>query len=80
MITIVCLIIFFFLSSFSQVEPTTPVNVWHIVWAVVVPIIVGLYEVIVRIIPTVGNYSFIGKIIEILKWLSDFLNNKKKKL
>lgn len=64
---------------FAQTEPAAPVNLWHIVWAIVIPIIAGLYEVIVRIIPTVKNYSFIGKIIEILLWISNFLNNKKKK-
>jgi hypothetical protein len=63
----------------QTVEPDQPVNVWRIIWTIVVPIIAGLYEVIVRIIPTVGNYSFIGKIIEILLWISNFLNNKKKK-
>lgn len=40
--------------------------------------IVGLYEVIIRIVPTAGQYAVIGKLIDILKWLSDFLNNKKK--
>lgn len=45
---------------------------------IVVTIIAGVYEVIVRVIPTVGNYSFIGKIIEILKYVSEFLNIKKK--
>lgn len=70
---------FFTSVLFAQAEPATPVNLWHIVWTIVIPIIAGLYEVIVRIIPSVTNYSFIGKIIEILLWLSNFLNNKKKK-
>jgi hypothetical protein len=48
-------------------------------WHTAVAILAGVYEVIVRLIPTVSNYSLIGKIIEILKWVSDFLNNKKKK-
>jgi len=75
-----CFILMFFTSAlFAQTEPAVPVNVWHTIWAVVIPIIAGLYEVIVRIIPSVKNYSFIGKIIEILLWLSNFLNNKKKK-
>jgi hypothetical protein len=54
-------------------------TIWQIILTVVIPIIAGLYEVIVRIIPSVGNYSFIQKIIEILLWLSEFLNRKKKK-
>lgn len=77
--TFLCLFLLLGLTSFAQVEPTAPVNIWHTLWAIIVPIIAGLYEVIVRIIPTVKNYSVIGKIIEILLWLSNFLNNKKKK-
>lgn len=67
------------LFPFLSAQTTEPVNVWHIIWSIVVPIIAGLYEVIVRIIPTVKNYSIIGKIIEIILWISNFLNNKKKK-
>lgn len=62
--------------AFPQVE-TAP-TLWHIIWSIIIPIVAGLYEVIVRIIPTVKNYSVIGKIIEILLWLSNFFNNKKK--
>ncbi len=59
-------------------EPTH-LNVLQIIVTIVIPILAGLYEVIVRVIPSVGNYSFIQKIIEILLWLSEFLNRKKKK-
>ena len=48
-------------------------------WQLIIAFIVGLWELITRLIPTVTNYSFIGKIIEILKWISDFLNREKKK-
>jgi len=41
-------------------------------------ILAGVYEVLARAIPTIKNYSFIAKIIEILVWLSKFLNRKKK--
>lgn len=78
--TLICLLFLFFTSTlFAQTTPAEPVNLWHLIWTVIIPIIAGLYEVIVRIIPTVNNYSFIGKIIEILLWLSNFFNNKKKK-
>jgi len=50
----------------------------HITWQLIVAIIAGTYEVIVRSIPTVANYSIIAKIIEGLKWVSDFFNRKKK--
>jgi hypothetical protein len=44
---------------------------------IIVALLVGIYEVVIRVIPTVANYSLIGKIIDILKWLSEFLNRKK---
>jgi len=47
-------------------------------WHVIVAIILGLYEVIVRIIPTVGNISLLHLIITVLQWLSDHLNVTKK--
>jgi hypothetical protein len=43
----------------------------------VLSFIVALYEVVIRLIPTVGQWGLIGKIIEILAWLSNFLNRKK---
>ena len=45
--------------------------------SMVLGLIVGLYELIVRLVPSVGNYSLVNKIIDILKWLSDFFNRKK---
>lgn len=46
---------------------------------IVVSIIAGVYEVVIRIIPTVGNYSILAKIINLLKIISDYLNVTKKK-
>lgn len=36
-----------------------------------------IYEIIVRLIPSVGNYSVIAFIIDILKKISDALDRKK---
>jgi len=47
-------------------------------WQIVLAIIVGIYELLVRIIPTFGNHSLLKIIIDFLKWISDRLNNKKK--
>lgn len=46
--------------------------------ALVLGLLVGFWEVIARLIPSVGQLGFIGKLIEILAWLSDFFNRKKK--
>jgi hypothetical protein len=47
-------------------------------WHVIIAAVVGIYEVIARIIPTVTDITIIGKIIALLKWLTDNLNNFKK--
>ena len=39
--------------------------------------LLAIYEIIVRIIPTVANYSIVAFIIKILKWLSDATNREK---
>jgi hypothetical protein len=47
-------------------------------WKLIVTLIIGVYEVLARIIPTVGEWSILAKIILFLKWISDSLNNRKK--
>lgn len=44
---------------------------------VAVGALLGVYEVVVRAYPTVKNYSLVGKIINVLQFVSDFLNVKK---
>lgn len=48
-----------------------------ITWYLIIAFIVGVYEVIARLIPSVGQNGVIGKIIEILNWISNFLNRSK---
>jgi hypothetical protein len=47
-------------------------------WQLLIAVVVGIYEVVVRIIPTVGDITILGKIIAFLKWISDNLNRRKK--
>ena len=47
-------------------------------WQIIVAVIIGIYEVIARVIPTVADWTILGKIIALLRWLSDNLNNLKK--
>ncbi len=67
------LISFLAFIMFQEPEPV------KITWHIIVALLAGIYEAVVRIIPTVKNYSFIGKIIEILLWVSNFLSVKKSK-
>ncbi len=67
-------IVAFVMCAFAQVEEP-----FKLTWYAIVGIVLGLYEVIARIIPTVANWSWLAKIIDIIKWVSDFLNNRKEK-
>lgn len=61
------------LTSLSAANPE-PIK---FTWPLVLALVVGIYEAVVRIIPTAGQWGVVGKIIEILSWLSNFLNRKK---
>lgn len=57
----------------------------RIVWSNVLEIIghilllvLGIYEVIVRIYPTVRDWTILGNIIKVLAKISDWLNNTNK--
>jgi hypothetical protein len=39
--------------------------------------ILGIYEVVVRAVPSVGNYSVVSWIVTALKFVSDKLNNSR---
>lgn len=54
-------------------EPETFNQIWKYL-AIGIP---ALYEFLSRIIPTVKDYTVLGKLIKILKWLSDKLNYRK---
>lgn len=45
---------------------------------IVLAVIVGVYEVLARVIPTIRNNSLTAIIIELLRKLSELLNRKKK--
>lgn len=59
------------------VETTKP-NVLEIVGTVTAGI-VGIWEIVGRIIPSVNHITLLGKTINFLKKVSDFLNNNGKK-
>lgn len=71
--TFLVLLISLLLMSFAPAEGE-PVK---FTLPMILAMIVGFWEVIIRIIPTVGQWGVVGKIIEILAWLSNFLNRKK---
>lgn len=45
----------------------------------IVGLLVSLYELIIRIVPTADNYSILHKLFEILTWLSNLLNRKQRR-
>ena len=46
-------------------------------YEIIIALVIGIYEVIIRVIPTVSNYSIIHKIIQFLKLISDFFNKER---
>ena len=47
-------------------------------WHAALAVILGIYEVIARVIPTVKTWSILSWIIKLLSWISDNLDIKKK--
>jgi hypothetical protein len=45
-------------------------------WPLLGPI---MYEILARVIPTVKDYTILGKVIKAIKWFHDELNNVKPK-
>jgi len=68
----------FSVAIFAADGDPEPVNFWHSVLPTIVAIVAGVYEVVVRVIPSISNLSWIAKLLDILVWISDFLNRKKK--
>jgi hypothetical protein len=68
------MLIVLLLSGFApdQVEP------FKLTLPVILAILGACYEAVSRIIPTRKVWSIIGKLLEILTWLSNLLNRKKK--
>jgi hypothetical protein len=71
--TIFFLLVALLLSSFVTPDPVT----FKLNFVTIMLIITGIWEVVGRARPSIGQITVIGKIIEILNWLSNFLNNKK---
>lgn len=67
------LLAFILLCSFTA-DAADPVQ---ITWYIILMLIIGLYEVVVRIIPAIARFSLIALIIDILKLISDYLKRKK---
>jgi len=70
---ILLLLVGILLSSFTPEQLPT----FKLTLPLILAFIVGIWEVVIRLIPTAGQYAVIGKIIDILAWLSNFLNRKK---
>jgi len=47
-------------------------------WQLIVAVIIGVYEVLARVFPTIADITILGNIIKFLKWVSDNLNRRKK--
>jgi hypothetical protein len=59
-----------------SVQPSSPVSAPSTLQLISLAIL-GVYEVVVRAVPSVGNYSIVSWLITALKFVSDKLNNSK---
>jgi hypothetical protein len=67
------LLILILVSSFAPdlVEP------FKITIPMVIAFVIGVVELVARLVPTVGSWAPLAIIINVLKWLSDYFNRKK---
>ena len=45
---------------------------------IILAILAGCYEVISRLVPTSKTWSIVGKILEVVTWLSNLFDRKRK--
>jgi hypothetical protein len=72
--TIFFLLALILLSGFAPDEPAGTV----ITLPLILAILAGCYEVISRLIKTSATWSIIGKVLEVLTWLSNLFDRKRK--
>jgi len=72
--TIFLLILLLVLASFTPADPEG----FNITLPFILAVLAGCYEVISRLIPTSKTWTIIGKILEVVTWLSNLLDRKKK--
>jgi hypothetical protein len=77
-IFLLCVVLFISCSLLTTFDQLNVDVVKTSLFKLIIMALLAIYEVIVRIIPSVGNYSLIAFIIDMLKKLSDVLNVKKK--
>lgn len=71
---VIIFLAFFIFSSFTPGE-SEPFN-FNL--PLILAILAGCYEVVSRLIPTSKVWTIIGKVLEVLTWLSNLLDRKKK--
>jgi hypothetical protein len=68
------LLAFLLCSSFSAADPES----FKLTLPIILAILAGCYEVISRLVPTSKTWSIIGKILEVITWLSNLFDRKRK--
>jgi hypothetical protein len=72
--TILLLFLVVTLASFAPDDPSG----FSITLPFILAVLAGCYEVITRLIPTSKTWTIIGKILEVLTWLSNLFDRKRK--
>jgi hypothetical protein len=71
------LVAFLLILTFSSFAPADP-EPFSFSLTIILAIAAGCYEVISRIIPTTKGWTIIGKTLEVLTWLSNLFDRKRK--
>lgn len=73
--------IFIFMALFSGLiysQTTETPDKFQLTWSVALTSLAAIYEVLSRIIPTSKGWSIIGKVLEVLTFLSNLFDRRKK--
>lgn len=63
--------------TFAQATAPSPADATADKWTVIIGLVLTVYELAARLIPTVKDVSILGKAIKLLGLVSDTLNKKK---
>ena len=66
------------LILFCSFAADTDTGSFTLTLPVILAILAGCYEVISRLVPTSSTWSIVGKILEVVTWLSNLFDRKKK--
>ena len=72
------LVVLFTSVNIYATDSTTVTNTFTLDLATILGMIIACYEALSRLIPTNKTWSILGKVLEVLLWVSNLFDRKKK--